>query len=90
MKKIAVRTSVTVFIMILWITIVFFGTVSGWFHTAIAGGNTTESFLVATENEIDNQFVGNLAMVIFKDGAIEQERFWPQTIPMPTRLLTTD
>ena len=61
--------------MIVWAAIVFWGTLEGWFHKPIAKQNTSQSFIEAIKKEIDKQFVGNLAMALFKDGTVEYEKF---------------
>lgn len=75
MKKILLYISSTVFIMILWAAVVFTGTINGWFHKPIAKQNTSQSFLSAIDEEIDKQFVGNLAVATIKGGIVEYEKF---------------
>ena len=75
MKKILRYVLVTVFIMIVWAGVVFLGTVNGWLHKPIAKQNTSESFMAAVDSEIDQQFVGNFAMAILKEGVVEHEKF---------------
>ncbi len=75
MTRILRYISGTVFIMILWAGVVFLAIVNGWLHKPIAKQNTSQSFLSATETEIDKQFVGNFAMATVKDGMVEDEKF---------------
>lgn len=74
MKKVLLYILVTVLLMILWAVAVFSGTVNGWFHKPIAK-QTPQSFIEATEQELDKQFTGNFAMAIIKNGIIECEKF---------------
>jgi CubicO group peptidase (beta-lactamase class C family) len=75
MKKILLYILTTVLILILWASIVFLGTINGWFHKPLAKQNISQSFLDAIETEISKQFVGNFAMAILKDGTVEYEKF---------------
>ncbi len=68
--------------MILWAGFVFLGTLNGWFHLPIATQSTSQSFLEAIEAEIDNQFVGNLALATFSDGIVEYEKFHSEGKPV--------
>ena len=61
--------------MIAWASVIFLGTINGWFHQPIAKQNTSLSFLEAVETELNKQFTGNLAMATLKEGAIEYEKF---------------
>ena len=75
MKKIVLCVLGTAFAMILWAAAVLLGTLNGWLHQPIAKRNAAPDFITATEAEIDKQFVGNFAMVTFKKGAIESEKY---------------
>jgi CubicO group peptidase (beta-lactamase class C family) len=61
--------------MIFWVGVVLVGTAEGWFHKPIAKQNSSQSFLVAVETEIQKQFVGNFALVVMKNGTVEYEKF---------------
>ena len=82
MKKILVYVAVAVLMMAVWAGFVLTGTVNGWFHTPLAKENTSASFRAATEAEIKKQFVGNFAMAVMKDGAVEYEQFYSAGKPV--------
>jgi CubicO group peptidase (beta-lactamase class C family) len=75
MKKILRHILIALTLMILWASFAFISTLKGLFHQPIAKQETTLSFLEAVETTIDEQFVGNFAMAILKDGEVEFERF---------------
>ncbi len=75
MKKILLYILGAVLMMLAWAGVVFVGTVDGWFHKPIAKQNSSQSFFIAVETEIDKQFVGNFAMATVKDGKVEHEKF---------------
>ena len=82
MKKILLYISGTVLMMLVWASVVFVGTIDGWFHKPIAKQNSSQSFLTAIETEIDKQFVGNFAMAIVKNGTVEHEKFYSAGKPV--------
>jgi hypothetical protein len=75
MKKILVYVLGTFALMVLWAVVILYGTVSGWFHSPIAQGNTSRPFAGAAKGELEKQFVGNFAMAILKNGDLEVESF---------------
>ena len=82
MKKILLYISGAVLMMLVWASVVFVGTIDGWFHKPIAKQNSSQSFLTAIETEIDKQFVGNFAMAIVKNGTVEHEKFYSTGKPV--------
>jgi CubicO group peptidase (beta-lactamase class C family) len=76
MKRILLPVLITALLMLLWAGIVIFGTIDGWFHPPIAKSNTSQSFLEAVDNELENQFVGNFAMAVMSRGTVEEEKFY--------------
>lgn len=75
MKKILIYCISIAIVMILWAAIVFLGTRNGSLHKPLTTQNASESFIEATETEIDKQFVGNLAIATLKGGIVEYEKF---------------
>lgn len=76
MKRMFIKIIVTALALIVWTCVVFYGTVEGWFHPAIAKPGTTQSFIEATQKEIESHFTGNFAMAILEDGVVEREIFY--------------
>lgn len=82
MKKILRYVSGAVLLMLLWVGVVLFSTVEGWFHQPIAKLNSSASFFEAVDIEVNKQFVGNFAMAMMKDGMIESEKFYSSGKPV--------
>lgn len=76
MKKLLLYVLVVVLAIIVWTSVVFLGTVDGWFHRPIAKQYTPAAFMEAVEAESNKQFVGNFAMAVMKDGVVESEEFY--------------
>ncbi len=78
MKRIIKYTFIILIASILWVFICFYGSLNGWWHTPITEKTDTQSFVDAVNKEIENEFVGNFAMAIIKDGEIEEEIFYSE------------
>ncbi len=50
-----------------------FGTYTGLLLSPIASDDKAESFLQVTQDQLDHEFVGNLAMVLIEDGQVSAE-----------------
>jgi CubicO group peptidase (beta-lactamase class C family) len=61
--------------MILWAVIIFFGTQNGWWHKPIAEQGHPKAYINAVKEELNEQFVGNLALAVIKNGLVEDEEF---------------
>ena len=59
-----------------WAGIVFYATLKGWWHEPIAKNGSTKIFTNAVNESIKNEFVGNFAMAVMKNGFIEKEFFY--------------
>ena len=81
--KTIIKYLVTFFLIAaLWSIIMFYGTISGWWHTPITENTDTQSFVEAVDKEIEKEFVGNFAMAIIKDGKMEDEVFYSEGKPV--------
>ena len=76
MKRISKYFFAILLISILWIGLVFYGTLKGWWHKPFTKSNDPKLFTEAVNHQIEKEFVGNFAMVIMKNGAIEKELFY--------------
>ena len=59
--------------LLAWTALINFGTYSGHLLRPIAPDNTSTSFIEATKTKLENDFVGNLAMVLLEDGEVSQD-----------------
>lgn len=87
MKRILKYSVITILMPIFWIVFTYYGYVNGWFHTPITTQNTTQAFIEAIETEIEKEFVGNYAMVVFENGKIVDELFYSKDAPIDKHTL---
>ena len=76
MKRFTKYTIITIVLTILWALVVLNGLLNGWGHEPITKNKDTESFIIAVKENSKNEFVGNFAMAIMKDGKVEKEIFF--------------
>lgn len=76
MKKILINILCIAIAMIVWVVLVFTGTVTGKLHKSIVRQNAADSFRSAIQVEIDKQFVGNFALATMKNGSVDYEEFY--------------
>ncbi|MFN8356460.1 MAG: serine hydrolase domain-containing protein [Spirosomataceae bacterium] len=82
MKRFIYYTLVIVLLSVAWAGIVLFGTLNGWWHQPITKSSDTDSFLKAVNEKIKNEFVGNFAMAIMRNGQVENESFYSYGKPV--------
>jgi len=75
MKRILKYLFITILLLMLWAVAVFYTTKHGWLHKPIAQQKTSESYLLAAKEKINEQFVGNFALALINSGAVENEIF---------------
>jgi CubicO group peptidase (beta-lactamase class C family) len=76
MKRIIKYLFTFFLIAALWSSIVFFGTLNGWWHKPFTKNNHPELFTTAVKQKIDKEFVGNFAMSIMNGGIVEKDLFF--------------
>jgi CubicO group peptidase (beta-lactamase class C family) len=76
MKRILKYFLAILILSVLWSGLAFYGTLKGWWHKPFTDSNDPKSFTEAVNQQIEKEFVGNLAMVIMKDGEIGNELFY--------------
>ncbi len=59
-----------------WTAFVGYGTFSGSLLRPITKGSSSASFIEATKERIENEFVGNMAMVLIENGAVSKDFFY--------------
>lgn len=82
MKRILKYTLFPISLMILWAVIIFFGTQNGWWHQPIAEQGESEEYINAVKEKINEQFVGNFALALVKNGTVEYELFHSEGEPV--------
>ena len=75
MKRIFKYFFAILLLSILWSGLVFYGTLKGWWHKPFTNSNDPKLFTEAVNHLIEKEFVGNFAMAIMKNGAIDNELF---------------
>ena len=68
--------------MFLWAAIIFFGTLNGWWHQPIAEQGESEEYINAVKEIINEEYVGNLALALVKNGSVEDEIFHSEGKPL--------
>lgn len=62
--------------LLAWTAIVNFGTYNGFLLRPITSEHTSTSFIEATKAELDNEFVGNLAMALIENGEVSEDFYY--------------
>lgn len=76
MKRIVKYFFTFFFLSIVWVVIVLYGALNGWWHKPFTQTKDAEPFTAAVKQKIEKEFVGNFAMAIMKDGVVEKELFY--------------
>lgn len=79
MKRIFKYFFAILLLYVLWSGLAFYGTLKGWWHKPFTNSNDPKLFTEAVNQQIEKEFVGNLAMVIMKDGEIGNELFYSKS-----------
>lgn len=69
--------SLTILAILIWTTFIGYGFIDGFLLKPITSKNTSESFIEATKEKIDEEFVGNFAMTLIENGKISKNFFYP-------------
>ncbi|NQU26892.1 MAG: beta-lactamase family protein [Candidatus Marinimicrobia bacterium] len=75
MKRTLKYIGITLAALILWTVIVISGTMRGWWHKPITIQNSSEAYIDAVKEKLNEQFVGNFALAMIKNGIVEVEEF---------------
>ncbi|WNJ18258.1 serine hydrolase domain-containing protein [Pontibacter sp. G13] len=59
-----------------WTAFVNVGTYSGFLLSPITSGKSASSFIEASQSKLDDEFVGNLALVLLEDGEVSQDFYY--------------
>ncbi|MFY0605929.1 MAG: beta-lactamase family protein [Cyclobacteriaceae bacterium] len=69
-------TSLILLAVMVWTVFVAYGTMSGFLLHALTFKKTPEAFLEASQEKLEQEFVGNLAMAIIEDGKVSKNFFY--------------
>lgn len=61
--------------LILWTAFIALGFVDGYLLKSIDSSGTTKGFAEAVSNQIEDEYIGNLAMALVKDGKVSETLF---------------
>lgn len=68
--------------ILIWTAFIGFGFLYGFLLRPITSKDSSEAFIDATKNKIEQEFVGNLAMALIEDGKISKEFFYSKDQPV--------
>ena len=75
MKRVK-QIALIILLILIWTAFIGFGFIDGYLLKPITSKNTTEAFIKATKEKIDNEFVGNLALVLIENGKVSKDFFF--------------
>ena len=67
--------SLTLVCVVLWAAVIIYGITEGFLLKDISDDGSTVGFIEATKNRIETEFVGNLAMVLVRNGEVADQYF---------------
>lgn len=76
MKSISKYIFTFILLSIVWIIVVLYSTLNGWWYKPFTQTKDAESFTVSVQQMIEKEFVGNFAMAVMNDGNVEKEFFF--------------
>lgn len=68
--------------ILIWTAFIGYGFIDGFLLKPITSKNTSEAFIKATKEKIDNEFVGNFAMTLIENGEISKNFFYSVDKPV--------
>ncbi|WP_111709904.1 serine hydrolase domain-containing protein [Lutibacter citreus] len=68
--------------ILIWTAFIGYGTMNGFILKPITSQKTSEAFIEATKEKIDNEFVGNFAMTLIENGKISSNFFYSVDKPV--------
>ncbi|WP_394746862.1 serine hydrolase domain-containing protein [Spongiimicrobium salis] len=76
MKRFLKYLTLTVVLMGIYVITVFFGTDKGWWYTPFTQETAADTFMASVQEELQKEFVGNMAIAVFEDGKLALESFY--------------
>ncbi len=68
--------ALVILVMLIWTAFIAYGFIDGFLLRPITSEDTSEAFIEAAKEKIDDEFVGNLAMVLIENGEISKDFFY--------------
>lgn len=68
--------AVIILAILIWTAFIGYGFIDGFLLKPITSDTTSEAFINATREKIDNEFVGNFAMTLIENGNISKDFFY--------------
>lgn len=65
-----------ILVILAWTAFIGYGFIDGFLLRPITTQNTSEAFVEATKEKIDNEFVGNFAMTLIENGKVSKDFFY--------------
>lgn len=81
MKKFK-RIALIILALIIWTAFIGYGFIGGFLLRPITSKSTSEAFIEASKEKIDDEFVGNLAMVLIENGEVSKNFFYSVDEPI--------
>lgn len=75
MKKLK-RIGLVILAILIWTAFIAYGFIDGFLLRTISSTNTTKGFIVATNDKLKDEFVGNFAMVLIENGKVADDFFY--------------
>ncbi|MFT6867589.1 MAG: CubicO group peptidase (beta-lactamase class C family) [Cyclobacteriaceae bacterium] len=82
MKRTLKYIGISVVALIFWAVIIISGTLNGWWHQPIAEQGGSKEYIKAVKDKISEQYVGNFALAVVKNGSVEDEIFHSEGKPV--------
>lgn len=74
--------SIIIIAILIWTAFIGYGFINGFLLKPITSKNTSEAFIEAAKEEIDDEFVGNFAMTLIENGKISKNFFYSVDKPV--------
>ena len=74
--------ALTLLSIILWAVFIIYGISDGFILKSLSKDESPEAFVEATKAQIDNEFVGNMAMVLVENGKVAEQFFHSEDKPV--------
>lgn len=80
--KVLKQIALLIFAILTWTAFVAYGLIDGFLLRPITSKNTSEAFIERTKELIQDQFVGNFAMVLIENGEVSKDFFYSIDAPV--------
>ena len=70
------HAALIIIVILIWTAFIGYGSMNGFLLKPITSKKTSEAFIEATKEKIDDEFVGNFAMTLIENGKISKNFFY--------------